>query len=290
MYGPKDSYERNLTAYFGDHQKLLAEQYPGVTKQIFIDQWRQFCKWNLEHFTLDELTVQFLEKVSLGIPFQYIGGRSYFYRSSFAVNRDVLIPRPETELLVEMGKDFLNKKECQDGERFCVCDVGTGSGAIILSLLGELELPVNALAIDYSESALKVARKNAFNLAYTIHPETKLDFLVTDRLSGVTGEFDLIVSNPPYIKSNESRSKVHTQVDSFEPHMALYISDGDYDEWFECFFKQAYARLKTCGMFLMEGHEDFLEQQASELMKAGFKNVQVKKDLTGRNRFLSGVK
>jgi len=212
-----------------------------------------------------------------GLPFPYLLGESEFYGRVFYVNESVLIPRPETELLVDL---IVQKKK-----RFkSMVDVGVGSGVILLSLLSE-DVAESGLGLDLSAEALKVAESNASNLRVS-----NVSFQISDRLHKIQNQFDLIVSNPPYIKDQSHRSGVHDKVDEFEPALALYIPDGDYEKWFRDFFHQVHERLLPGGEFYMEGHEAELLTQKEWLREAGLKNVEVIKDWTGRERFLFGRK
>ena len=203
----------------------------------------------------------------------YLLGFSEFYGQRFFINDDVLIPRPETELLVDM---IVN--ECK-GNIKRVLDVGTGSGVIILSLLGS-GVGESGVGVDLSHAALKVAQINADRLR--LHH--KIEFKLSDRLEKVEGKFDLIVSNPPYIKKSTQKKLVHKNVDSFEPHIALYLDDEAYSDWFKLFFSQVAKHLE--GTFFMEGHEDELISLLPLLENLGFENFVILNDLTGRSRFL----
>lgn len=198
---------------------------------------------------------------------------SEFYGRHFHVNPHVLIPRPETELLVDL---IVQKKK----KYHSMVDVGVGSGVILLTLLGE-GVSEKGLGLDLSREALRIAEKNASNLRIS-----KAEFQLSDRLKNTLEKFDLIVSNPPYIKSIAHREGVHENVDKFEPGLALYIPDGDYEEWFRTFFSQVYERLHSGGEFYMEGHESELQVQSHWLREAGLTDEEVIKDWTGRERFL----
>lgn len=220
----------------------------------------------LSEKSIEDLKTTFLS----GKPFPYLLKQSEFYHSVFFVNEDVLIPRPETEYLVDI---IINEQK--NVQR--VLDVGTGSGVILLSLLKH-GVGKSGVGADISNEALEVASVNAQRL------NLKPEFINSDRLKNITGTFDLIVSNPPYIKTNSHRSLVHESVDHYEPHEALYIPDETYDQWFSEFFLQIKEHLN--GAFYMEGHELELDRQAEMLKGSGFKNVKVLNDMTGTKRFL----
>lgn len=208
-----------------------------------------------------------------GIPFQYLLEESEFYGHKFFVNSDVLIPRPETEYLVDLvAQEFKGKAKR-------ILDVGTGSGVILLSLLAANVGKVG-VGVDISSEALEIARINTKKL----NLESKTTLILSDRLQKVEGVFDLIVSNPPYIKASSHRELVHDSVDAHEPHTALYLPDDYYVFWFEDFFAEIRAHLK--GTFFMEGHELEIDEQANMLGRLGFQNIKVLKDMSGVKRYL----
>lgn len=212
-----------------------------------------------------------------GTPFAYLLNQAEFYQHKFFVNEDVLIPRPETEYLVDLL--------VQDSRRFdLLADVGCGSGVILLSLL-KAGVSKAGVGIDLSEKALDVAKINARRLRL----DSRARFMISDRLSGVSEKFDAIVTNPPYIKAQSHRSLVQNSVHAHEPSMALYLEDDLYEAWFEAFFFQVKSSLTEGGLFMMEGHELELQHQAELLRALGFLNVQVLKDLAGHDRFLKAL-
>ena len=192
------------------------------------------------------------------------------------MNENVLIPRPETEHLVDMivrrGKKF--------GK---LLDVGTGSGVILLSLL-KAGVAKEGTGSDISNEALTVAKINQRRL------RVSCNLIQSDRFQNIKDKFDLIVSNPPYIKASAHRALVQNTVDSFEPHLALYLKDSEYDEWFRKFFSDVRDHLLPGGEFWMEGHENEVGSQLKTLEKLGFNNVEVINDLGGLPRFLTARK
>ncbi len=210
-----------------------------------------------------------------GIPFVYLIGEAEFYSRVFFISPDVLIPRQETEFLVDY---LVNQKRIFNK----ALDVGTGSGIIILSLIlsGVVR---EGLGSDISKEALQVAQSNSFRL------KADCRFVASDRLLNISETFDLIVSNPPYIKENLHRILVHSKVDQFEPYSSLYLKDEDYSIWFETFFIQVKKQLNPGGLFIMEGHELELQSQANQLRSLGFNHVQVLQDLAGIDRFVMGT-
>lgn len=286
--------EDYLQSFFNEEKKSLLSHYPGLTLHRLrgdiklhaflngIDSEELFDFPYLPHRT-NPITL-FFENLKIGVPLEYITGYAYFYRSLFKVTPDVLIPRSETEILVELAAQEIQKnynhKKCR------VADIGTGSGIIALTLMMEDFAELEVVASDISEKALTLARENYFNLRFTISAKHKIDFIKSDRLSGLEGNFDLILSNPPYIKRRGDIDSVHHQVLSYEPAMALFLDDDVYDLWFEDFFRSIHHKLTPSGMSLIEGHEMHLETLLEIAHKTGFEKLDIIKDYTGRNRFL----
>lgn len=156
----------------------------------------------------------FLQRRAEHEPLQYIRGNQEFYNLNFIVSPDVLIPRPETELIVEAAIEILSEKE---NPRFC--EIGVGSGCISVSILHEIK-KAKATGLDISEKALKIARINAENLKVS----ERIELTISDVYENLQDEkFDLIVSNPPYVPS-EDISALQAEVKDFEPEIAL--TDG----------------------------------------------------------------
>jgi release factor glutamine methyltransferase len=252
--------------FYLDHQTLLENNYPGINPQIFEREVLDILKLGLSRQTIEK-------ELLSGKPFQYILGSAEFYRLKFFVNNKTLIPRSETELLIEKALRFITP------EMSYFADVGTGSGCIGLSILNERK-NLSAMFIDISSEALDVAKMNAENL----NLNDRVEFFKSDRLSEIKNKkFDFIVSNPPYIKRIADKSSVHEKVIEFEPEIALFLNDEEYDEWFIEFFLQVQRCLNKKGFFLMEGHEDHLER-LKKLCPFSF--VEILKDYTLRDRFL----
>ncbi len=261
------------------HYKTLAQNYPGINETIYFRELHDIIKKNLDHSVCSspsQALISLSEKLLRGLPFQYLLKSSEFYGMKLFVDERVLIPRPETEDLV----DRLMELKKQHGRPFSsVLDVGVGSGAILLGLMNN-GFAMKGCGADLSQEALSVARINSKRLRLAV------EFIQSDRLLRVSEHFEVIVSNPPYIRSESHLSGVHQAVDRYEPHLALYLPDQEYDLWFQEFFAQVFNALLPHGIFAMEGHEEEVVRQAETLTKTGFQKVRVEKDLTGRDRFL----
>lgn len=290
-----------LEKFFSEKEVRLSELYPGLSMNRLRDELEQYARqkkinvddlFSLRYIPSNTNPITFFfDSLVKGYPLEYIRGRAHFYKSEFDVSDSVLIPRSETEILVETAASFLRDWMKMSDEKLRVLDIGTGSGAIIISLLQEMPRAVEGFATDISKEALEVTRRNYFNLRYTIPRESSLRLIQTDRMRDLSDEkFHLIVSNPPYIKKREDRDFVHNQVDTYEPHVALYLDDDKYDEWFRILFKQVLNSLYEEGIFIMEGHEDHLEELANVCNMLGFSSVKVLKDYTNRNRFIFAKK
>lgn len=260
--------------FFQDHQTLLEENYPGISLRIW-NEWFRFNNWhNIENLE---------DRLKSGEPLEYIFEKGYFFNTELYLNNHVLIPRFETEVLVEEALMLIRSHQIKK-----IADIGTGSGAIGLAILKEIENLENFYFCDINENALAVAEKNYIKLKNELCL-SEVSFLCQDRM-GNLDNLDLIVTNPPYIPSSQAKSNVHKNVDHFEPEIALYIEDQDYDNWFQIFFSQAFHALNPLGFFLMEGHEDIVVQQEKQLYDVGFTQVHIIKDLLGKNRHLCAQK
>lgn len=196
----------------------------------------------------------------------------------------VLIPRSETEILVEKACEYIMSRS---PSQMSIAEVGVGTGAIGLSLLQEInDKELSYLGVDISKDALDVFEINHFRHEFKISNKHIVAWQLGDRLEGVEAKFDMILSNPPYIKEKEDLNLVHGQVKSFEPHVALFLADESYDEWFTKFFIQSASLLKEEGLFLMEGHENHLShllELAEDIYK---KPGEIIKDYNEKDRFL----
>ena len=210
-----------------------------------------------------------------GEPLQYITGECEFYGLPFKVNPDVLIPRPETEHLLERVLEL-----AQRYERPRIIDIGTGSGAIAVALAHKLP-SAKITATDLSEPALAIARQNAAHNQV----DSRIRFLQGDLLGPVAAApFDIIVSNPPYVPTTD-RALIAVEVREYEPSMALFAGDDGLDVY-RRLIPAAHAALVPGGFLTLE--IGFTQAQAIErlLAAAGFCNIEFAPDLQGIPRIV----
>lgn len=221
-------------------------------------------------------------------PIQYILGETEFYGLCFEVNENTLIPRPETEELVEwiLGDSRKSKGESRkpeiDSQK--IMDIGTGSGCIAISLAKNLP-DAQVAAIDVSEKALDVARKNAANHDVEVRFIQKNILETTD----LEEQYDVIVSNPPYVRMLE-KAEIQPNVLDYEPHLALFVEDNDALLFYRKIARLALKNLSGKGKLYFEINQYLGPQTVALLEGMGFKNVGVKKDLYGNDRMISCTK
>jgi release factor glutamine methyltransferase len=224
------------------------------------------------------------KELKKNIPLQYVLGETVFYGLTFNVNLHVLIPRPETEELVEL---ILNDCKKLNETTLDMLDIGTGSGCIPIILKNKLP-DANLSAIDISQEALQVAQQNAvlnnttvlFNRCDILKPEAEY----------VLDSYDIIVSNPPYIVKKEA-SQMHERVKNNEPAIALFIEDNDADIFYRRIIELCKKHLNAGGKLYFELNPIFAEEIKKLALNSNlFKEVHLINDLSGNTRFLKAVK
>ena len=214
-------------------------------------------------------------------PVQYVLNEAWFFKMKLYVNEHVLIPRPETEELVEWIIDDIQGSKVIRGDNKIILDIGSGSGCIAIALKKELT-KATIYSIDISEPALNVARQNAENQHVKIN-FLQLDFLKEAHWNRLLS-FDFMISNPPYIPENE-KIKLDKNVVGHEPHLALFVEDTDPFIFYKKIIAFAGTHLQPGGKIYVEVHEDYSGEISDLFLKAGYKPV-TKKDLHGRNRMI----
>jgi release factor glutamine methyltransferase len=214
-------------------------------------------------------------------PIQYILGETEFYSLPFLVNENTLIPRPETEELVEWILKS-TKYELQS-TKLRILDVGTGSGCIAISLAKNLP-NAQVFAIDVSEKAMLIAKKNAEINNVKIN-FIHADILKIDSFDQLPTQFDIIVSNPPYVRNLE-KSEIKPNVLEYEPHLALFVEDTDALLFFRKIAEFAKKNLSEKGKLFFEINQ-YLGRETIELLeRLGFKNIELRKDIYGNDRMI----
>jgi len=214
-------------------------------------------------------------------PVQYVLQEAWFYKMNFFVNENVLIPRPETEELVEWIVNDANEKPSLHSKPTNIIDIGTGSGCIAVSLKKRLTAAIIS-AIDVSEKALQVAKKNATDLDAEIN-FFKLDFL-NEKEWNELKKYDIIVSNPPYIPIKEKESLAKNVTD-FEPQLALFVENNDPYIFYKKIAEFAKTHLEKNGKIYVEVHEGYAKDIKSVFANAGFES-EIKKDIYGKERMV----
>ena len=252
-----------------------ARQDAGLLLAYVLGTDRTFIISHPEELVSDRVGANFenaIKRRSAGEPVQYITGKQEFYKLEFEVTPDVLIPRPETEVLVEHALALLPHTESTSR----ICDLGTGSGCILISLLHERP-KAKGVGIDISERAIRVARRNASKHAVL----TRLDLVVSDCLDAIAPMpiFDLVLSNPPYV-SADLIGGLQREVRDYEPRVAL-SPGGDGLSIIHKLLAHAAPFLKREGHLLIEIGFDQHEKVVRRVDKKMWKLLDVYKDLQG---------
>ncbi|MEM8890586.1 MAG: peptide chain release factor N(5)-glutamine methyltransferase [Bacteroidota bacterium] len=217
-------------------------------------------------------------------PIQYILGKGHFYGRDFLVNPSVLIPRRETEELLVWVRNSI-KKEGKTGLK--ILDIGTGTGCLPISLeleLKEIGIESGVSGMDISSEALSVARTNAALF------ESQVSFIeanILEMKAEDLGEWDLIMSNPPYVPDSE-KAVIANRVKDHEPGLALFVPDDDPLRFYKKITQLASSNLREGGFLFFEIHEDYGKEIIQLLEKYGFQEIVLKKDMQGKDRMIGG--
>lgn len=283
----------NIISFKTYFYKELSEVYPETEISAFwtlvVEKYLGLDRLNAALYPEKEITntvhialKKVVARLQQNEPIQYILGETIFFGLPFYVNPAVLIPRPETEELVNwILTDIELAKERKAAH---ILDIGTGSGVIAISLA--VNLPGALIdAIDISAAAIQTAVKNA-NLNKVQVNFMEQDILSCDKL---TKQYDVIVSNPPYVRNSEKK-QMQANVLNHEPQTALYVTDENPLLFYKKIGELAYKNLLDNGLLYVEINE-FLATETAELFEEiGFKTTEVKKDIFGRNRMIKTQK
>jgi len=226
-----------------------------------------------------------LKDLKKNIPIQYILGETEFFGLHFKVNKNVLIPRPETEELVDW---ILNTEFVKSNVELNILDIGTGSGCIAISLAHNLPNS-NVYALDVSEQALKIAKVNAnLNKVHinTIHTSILDVEIWNDDNKNLN--FDIIVSNPPYVRKLE-QEQMRGNVLNHEPHLALFVDNDDPLQFYRAIATYGQEHLKPNGFLFCEINE-YLRNEMFQLLKDyNFNSIELKQDIFGKDRMIKAI-
>lgn len=250
---------------------LLTERLNLSRTQLYIKQDEE-----LDYVILNTLTEDSIRLMN-GEPIQYITNTAYFYGLNFYVDRNVLIPRQETEILVNtVCENFKNRK-------VNILDIGCGSGCISISLKANLP-DANIFALDISKKALEISQKNA-EINNTQITLAQHDILSNNALP-FNEKFDIIVSNPPYVRNSE-KTLMHKNVVDYEPSLALYVDDNDPLIYYK---KILYIANQNDISYVIFEINEYLGQEMKNLcLKFGYKS-SIMNDLNNKNRFIVAIK
>ena len=263
-------------------------------------------KARLKAFPEEELLPGQAEKISnilvrlqTGEPVQYILRHTEFYGLTFKVSPAVLIPRPETEELVEWALASVGSLQQAVGsdkqlvvgslQRAVghILDIGTGSGCIAISLKKNLP-EAQVMAIDISSDALVIAKQNAdFNEVIISLNQT--DILNTEKSVLENVNFDVIISNPPYVTQHD-KTQMHHNVTGFEPHTALFVPEDDPLLFYKAIADFAIDKLTPNGLLFLEINENLGKETVELLESKSFKSIELRKDMSGRDRMIKAAR
>lgn len=239
---------------------------------------------------------EFNQRLQHHEPVQYVLGETWFYGLKLFVEKNVLVPRPETEELVHWivqdvkasGKDVFERGpyEADKTNSFKILDVGTGSGCIALALKKTMPA-AEVWGCDSSEAALNIARRNASEL------DVRVDFVALDFLSepeqAQLPSFEIIVSNPPYIPIKE-KEELQNNVTRYEPHGALFVPDDDALVFYKALAQFGHRHLNKDGRVYVEIHEHYGNEVVHLFKSEGYSQVELRKDMQGKDRMVSAAK
>ncbi|MDB5158200.1 MAG: prmC [Mucilaginibacter sp.] len=266
-----------------------AQETEAITLMVLTEILKS-SKATIKAFPENELTLtqqegmdSILTQLKTGKPLQYALGYAEFYGLKFMVTPATLIPRPETEELVEWLIKSVSSRQWAVSN---VLDIGTGSGCIAISL--KKNLPATQVsAIDISPEALNIAKENA------LLNDVKVSFIQADILNLKSeieiSKFEIIVSNPPYVTLDDKK-QMHTNVTDFEPHTALFVPEDDPLLFYRAIADFALTNLSENGLLFFEINESLGKETMELLADKGFKDIELRQDLSGRDRMIRAEK
>ncbi|RNC79768.1 MAG: peptide chain release factor N(5)-glutamine methyltransferase [Winogradskyella sp.] len=281
----KQIFHNELNAQYGKEEVesfffLSMEHYLNVPRiQLALDSEYTVSKKELDTF------FSLLDELKDDKPIQYIFGETEFYGLKFKVNKNVLIPRQETEELV----DWIISEYKSHNSKFRILDIGTGSGCIAISLAKHLP-NAEVFALDVSTDALEIAKNNAkLNSVDIQYIEADILNAKSFSLDFKDYEFDIIVSNPPYVRHLE-KEEIKANVLDYEPHLALFVDDNDPLLFYKSITRFAVNKLKQNGHLYFEINQYLGEETKDLLTESDLTDIELRKDLNGNDRMLKAIK
>ena len=227
-----------------------------------------------------------LEELKTGKPIQYVLGETEFYGLPFKVNPSVLIPRPETEELVDWILIEIRNSDLLNDINGNILDIGTGSGCIPIAIKKFLP-EFNISALDVSKGAIETAKINA-ELNQTEIEFIEDDILNPSQLFLLNKQYTIIISNPPYVRESE-KTAMHNNVLGHEPHLALFVADEDALIFYSRIADFAKTNLVKGGMLFLEINENLAPKTIDLLEGKGLRNIELRQDIRGKNRMIKAT-
>ena len=288
-----------LKEYKKDFFKALENHFPSTEIDTFfmylIEEYLDFKRIDIvlnPDFLINEEKISLFDTALIKLknhePIQYILGKTEFFGFPFIVDKNTLIPRPETEELVAWIIDEIRILNDKSFSKISILDIGTGTGCIPISLSKNINY-TSVFAIDISKKALEIAIKNA-ELNQVSISFFEMDILKTSNLNLLSKDkteinFDIIVSNPPYVRELE-KSAMSKNVLENEPHEALFVSDENPLIFYEKIADLALQHLSENGFLFFEINQYLGNQTVEMLLNKGFKNIELRKDIFGNDRMI----
>ncbi|URM37002.1 peptide chain release factor N(5)-glutamine methyltransferase [Flavobacterium anhuiense] len=264
-----DAYEAESFFYLILEDKYQLRQIDLALNHELVFDEKDFAIWN-----------ELLNQLKKEVPIQYLLGKTNFYGLDFEVNENVLIPRPETEELVEW---IINENASPDkNKKIRILDIGTGTGCIAISLAKNLP-NAEVFGVDVSKKAIETAKRNA------IRNDVDVTFMFLDILETeeFTCQFDIIVSNPPYVRNLE-KVEIKKNVLDYEPHLALFVEDSDPLIFYRKIASLAQNGLLKNGKLYFEINQYLGKEMIDLLESMSFQNVELRKDIYDNDRMIKG--
>lgn len=271
-------YHKKLDEIYGKDEvnSFISLIYYNILDINYIDKLKYENSLILES-EMDALN-KILQRLKKQEPIQYILGSAHFYGLEFKVNPSVLIPRPETEELV----DLILKSEIKNKTPHII-DIGTGSGCIAITLK-KMRPSWQVTACDISTDAINTATENA-NIN-----NVDIEFKLYDALaSNPLPDCDIVVSNPPYI-TNDEKDSMNKNVLEHEPHLALFVTNNDPLQYYKAIALNAMSKLSESGLLFFELNPLYANEVAEMVLQCGFKEASIHNDMSGKKRILKAVK